>query len=274
MSYRIDYMVSSDAVVASTDKRLSICYETNGFSFSVRARNRLLSIGRVSMDGSQTMAQMMGTIKEAFSKAGITPYSCGEAELIVIAEQFVWVPNDLYDKGKDNAYLSTVCKVMPGKVVCSDYNESINSHIVFAAEKDVVTSFKVAIPGLKIRCQHGVLVNNYVLDASTSKSLIAVNVRDGKSDYEVYSDKVLVLSNTYDCANFDETIYHAINLKQQFNLNEKPLTVLLCGNISRMEYARISDFFDIVGLYNGKPASLTTADMKPVANYKNALILS
>ena len=140
MSYKIDTYFSTERKVASFEKKISICQTSNGFSFSVRTdANDLVSIGSFTLTECNSMIDFLTSAKNALHELKIETFGLHEVELITIADQFVWVPNELYDDAKKNKYLDAVCAVRKGMAVFSDYNKAIDSHVVFAADKNITS---------------------------------------------------------------------------------------------------------------------------------------
>lgn len=275
MSYKINSFIASDKDVASYEKRLSICLSSNGFSFSVTTiHDELIAFGVVECNTATSMSEMIANIKGALSEAKIQPFGLKEKELIVFSRQFVWVPQHLYDEKKERSYLEALCTIDAGCTVISDYNEAIKAHIVFSADNSLVSAFKIAIPGLKVRCQHCKMVNATTLENSDLKSVLLINVREGAADYAVFCNKKLQISNTFDCVNFDEALYHALNLTKQFHLEDAMMVAAVCGNIDREHFKRLREYLPNVALYTGRPLTLTVPEMQHIPAYRHALILS
>lgn len=275
MSYKINNFISSDIDVATYEKRLSICLSSNGFSFSLRSlSDELLAIGDVACNPEAPMVELLTDVKNAFAEMRMPPFGMKETELVVPSSQFVWMPQHLYDDTKKNAYLDALCKVSNGYGVYSDFNEEIKSYMIFSANNNQVSAFKIALPGLRVRCQHSKMVNSYLLAKSDMRSVLMINVREGESDYCVFCNKKLQMSNTFRCDSIDETIYHALNITKQFHLEDAAMDVYVCGEIDRDKYAKLRPYFNKVALFTGGNLRLTVVEMQHVAAYKYALILS
>ncbi len=275
MSYSINTLVSSDKVVVSYEKRMSICLLANGFSFSVTSlRNELLTLGEVQMDTKASIPELVNNIKAAFSEAHIQPYGLKECELIVMANQFVWVPQPLFEPANERQYLEAACSLAPASLVQSSFNSEIDAYVVFAADSTVVSAFKVALPGIKIRCQHDKMVNSSLVEFSDQRAVLAMHIRDTQTDYAVLNNRKLAITNTFESCNFDESLYHALNLAQQFHLEESNPAVAVCGCVNRQDFTRLQSFFPQVSLYVGRPLTLCHEDMCRQPLYRHALILS
>lgn len=275
MSYKINTLVQSDKDVAQYEKRLSICLTPNGFSFSVSdILDQLLVIGQAECNLQAPIAELMADIKGVLGEAQIYPYGLKETELITISNQFVWIPQHLYDDSMQRTYLETLCKIQPTYSIHTDYNKDIKANIVFSADNNIVSAFKIVLPGIKIRCQHSKMVNSIVLENSDQKSLILIEMRGKESDFTVVCNKKLLLSNTYDCANIDETIFYALSLTKQLHLEDSRMMVALCGDVDRDVFSTFRHYFDSVVLYTGRPLTLTVPEMQHIHTYQYALVIS
>lgn len=275
MSYRINSFIKADKDVVSYEKRLSICITPNGFSFSVVSQDgNVVALGDVECDMSLPMAQLLATAKSVFTEVGVATYGMKEAELVVPSRHFVWIPMHLYDEAKNRDYIEAIHKLAGGEGVFADYNVAAGAHLVFVADSNLVSAFRIAIPGLKIRAQHSKMVNNETIEASQMKSLMVINMRGKESDYSIIVNRKLQLSNTFDCANIDEMLYYAVNINKQLRLDDVPLCVALCGDVDRESFEHVREFFDDVVLYTGRNLQLSTEELRRAPIYRYAIILS
>lgn len=275
MSFRINSFIKADKDVVSHEKKLSICITSNGFSFSVVSQKEdVIALGDVEGDMTLPMAQLLGNVKSVFAEVGLTTYGMKEAELVVPTRHFVWIPIHLYDETKNRDYVEAIHKLAANEGVFADYNAAAGAHLVFVADTNLVTTFRIAIPGLKIRAQHSKMVNNETVDASQMKSLMLINIRGKESDYAIIVNRKLQLSNTFDCSNTDETLYHALNINKQLRLDDVPLCVALCGDIDRESFEHVREFFADVALYTGRNLQLSTDELRQAPLYRYAINLS
>lgn len=275
MSYKINYFIASDKDVASYEKRLSICLASNGFSFSVTdVYDELLAYGEMQCSLLSPIGELLSDIRAALAETRLQTFGLKETELITLSNQFVWIPQHLYDADNRKQYLDIMCKVPMGYGVFDDYNDLIKAHLVFSADNNIVSAFKVAIPGIKIRCQHSKMVNPIVLENSDQRSMMLVHFRAGETDFAVLDNKKLLLSNSYSCSNIDETMFYALNLARQFHLEDNRLLVGVCGSVDRDKFALLRDYFPNTALYTGRPLTLTVPEMQHIHTYRAALVLS
>ena len=101
-----------------------------------------------------------------------------------------------------------------------------------------------------------------------------MNVREGATDYAVFCNKKLQISNTFDSASFEETVYNALNITKVLKLEDAQMTLSVCGNVGREEFALLRRYFPNVELYTGRKLKYTVAEMQHIPAYRYALILS
>ena len=275
MSYKINSFIASDKEVASYEKRLSICLASNGFSFSISTiHDELLAFGEVECNTAAPMSELIADIKGVMAEKRIQPFGLKEKELVLYSQQFVWVPQHLYDEKKQREYLEALCTVATGCSVNVDYNDAIKAYLVFSADNNIVSAFKIAVPGLKVRCQHSEMANPTLLVSIDMKSVLFMNVRPEETDFAVFCNKKLQISNTFSCENWDETLYHALNLTKQFHLEDAAMLTAVCGDVDRERFASLRSYFPNVALYTGRQLALTVPEMQHIPAYRHALILS
>lgn len=270
--YTINSLTCSNSQVASYEKRLSICLTSNGFSFSLCSDNdTLLAVGEAQCNMNAPMSELMGNIKGVFAEAGIQPYGLRQTELVVPSRQFVWIPQHLYDANKERQYIESLCDVEKGYALFSNANDAVGAQIVFTADANIVSAFKIAIPGLLVTCQHCKMANATIMAQSDLKSVLMMNLRHDVTDFAVFCNKKLQLSNSFDCANIEETLYYAMNLTKQFHLEDAKLTCAVCGDVDREKFAFIRRFFPDTVLFTGKPMTLSVPEMQHTPLYRFAL---
>lgn len=275
MSYKINYFIASDKYVAQYEKRLSICLSSNGFSFSVTdVYDELLSLCDVECNMGSSIGELLSDIRGILSDTRIQTFGLKDSELTLMSNQFVWVPQHLYEPEKKKEYLDVMCKVPAGYGVYEDYNDRIKAHIVFSGADNCVSAFKIAIPGIHIRCQHSKMVNATVLDASDGQTMMLVNLRAGETDFAIIGNRKLQISSTYNCVNFDETMFYALNLTRQLHLEDARMTVGVCGDVDRDRFALMRSYFPNSALYTGRALTLTMPEMQHIHTYRYSLILS
>ena len=80
MSQLVTDIITTDRPVANSEKRLSICLRSNGFSFSeVTLSGVLLTFGEAEGQHATSMTSIMADVKALFASVGIRPLEFFEA---------------------------------------------------------------------------------------------------------------------------------------------------------------------------------------------------
>ena len=198
------------------------------------------------------MSEAIQQVRDAMRQRGIDAVG-QQSQLVVNSDCFVWMPDSLYEAGLERQYLGAVCDIPTGTTLYVDHNAQVQAHCIFAVDSTWVNAFRIAVPGIVIRCQHSLYANEALFRRSDLKSLVLVQLREGMADYMVLCNKKLLLSNTFAATTTEEAVYHALNLSQQLHLAEADMEVLLCGKVDRPEYGFFARFFPKVDLYREDP---------------------
>ena len=274
MADRVTSIITTDKAVATDEIRLSICLRTNGFSFSTMTMGReLLTFGEAEVDLHRGIGEVSRAITELFASAGIPTFGCKEVRLVVPTSGAVWVPEHLYDAGRDSQYLRMAASVESSVGVCHAYCECMKSWVVFAAEADTVTAFKLAIPGVDVVCQHSVLVNEMLMQRSAQHPVMLMNVREGVGDYEAFYNQRLLLSNSFAAGSDDELLYHALEVMKMLHLETPDMELAICGEVGRKMYGMLQHYFPNVTLYTGLPFTYSNPEFQTLHSYRHVLIL-
>ena len=279
---RVTSIITTDKAVATDNRcttdtnniRLSICLRANGFSFSTMTTEReLLTFGEAEFDLHRPFGQLTEAIKGFFAENGIPTFGCKEVRLVMPSEQCVWVPEHLYDAARDRQYLKMVANVVSDTGVCHAYCKSLNSFMVFAASSDVVTAFKIALPGVDVVCQHAVLVDDALLQRSVQHPVMLMHVRERVGDFEAMFMGRLLLSNSFACGDEGELLYHGLEVMKGLHLETPDMELAICGAVGRELYGRLQHYFPNVTLYTGKPFTYLNPEFQMFHSYRHVLVL-
>ena len=92
------------------------------------------------------------------SRYGISPLELGSMRVVVPTDSFAWIPAHLFDVQRTRQYLNLVSPLGDAQGVFHIHNKALDAFMVFAADTALVTSFKVAFPGIDVHCPHSVLM--------------------------------------------------------------------------------------------------------------------
>lgn len=270
MSYSCKTLITTDKELASCDKRLSICLGANGFSFSVRTMSGvLLTFGLAEGRHASTMTDVMTDVKVLFSSAGIRPLGHAASEIIVMSDESVWVPNELFTTTATRKYLKLVGSEPVSMMTC--LCKALSSTAVFAADEHVVTAFKVSVPGATVMNQHVKMVQ--LASLSSSHPLILTHWREGRVDVAAFNEGRYLYGNTLTFLNEEEAIYHVVDVMKSYGIENPACQVWMCGEVDRQRYTLMRPYFPHVSLFNGTVKDFASPEFQNLHTYRHALIL-
>ncbi|MBR1835202.1 MAG: DUF3822 family protein [Bacteroidales bacterium] len=260
--------------MANSEKRLSICLRSNGFSFSVATvDDLLLTVGDCPFEEGLSAIEAARHVAKTIGEDEVA-LGFKQMSLILPTMQSVCVPAHLYDPSADRQYLATVARVAEGCGIYHSFSAGLNAYFVFAAPSDVATSFKVTLPGIDVLCQHAVLAEAALRSASSFHPYILLHVREGAADIEAFFNGNLLLSNSYPAGNSEEVLYHALSVMKHLHLETPDMELAICGLVDRTFFSRMQHFFPNVTLYTGKTYTFLNPEFQTLHTYRHTLILS
>lgn len=268
MPYASKTFVTSGDYQASRDKRLSICLAANGFSFAEVAKSgQLLTLGEAEGVHAATFTQVMADVKAYFAEVGIRPIGYASMELIVPSNESAWVPDELYSTLANRKYLKLVGGTPESIITC--HSNALASTAVFSANEQVVTAFKVALPGLNVMHQHAKMAQAAPL--SRNHPVILAHWRQGRVDVAAFSDGRYIYGNTLSFSGKTEATYHIVEVMKTYELDNSPTELLLCGDVDRHLYGMLLPYFPKVSLYSGSVS--VEKEFRTLHTYRHALML-
>jgi len=273
--YHVNTFINTDKEVASYERRMSICLQSNGFSFSIiTLDDTLMTFGEADFEFNLPFDQLVSSIKGFIVDNGLPTFGCKDVKLIAPSEHFVWIPEHLYEPLRDWQYIKTVSSFDNPKLsLFHAYSDTLKSYMVFSAPSDVAMAFKVAIPGIDIVNQHSILANKMLLNRSLQHPVLLMHVRNRVGDFDAFYNNQLLLSNSYAASNDDELLYHALDVMKKLHLETPDMELAICGLVGRDIYCRLQHYFPNVTLYTGRPLNYENSQFQTFHTYRHALLL-
>jgi hypothetical protein len=270
--YRSKTLIVTNNAFAPAEKKLSICLRPNGFSFSeLTATGVLLTFGDAEGEHAASMTGVMADVKAFFASVGIRPLGYGSIQLVVISDESVWVPDELYAATSNRHYLK-----LAGSMALSALTapcKALASTAVFTANEALTMAFKVAFPGLKVVNQHVKLASSNIERRSASHGVLLAHWREHAVDYAAYKGGRYVYGNTIPYGTDSEALFHTVEVMKSYGLEGADSELLLCGEVGRERFALLRPYFPTVTLYTGTHTSYLNPEFKTLHTYRNALIL-
>lgn len=278
--YASKTLITTTNELASRQKRLSICLGADGFSFAEAtlddrsgvkcpATGQLLTFGLAEGEHAHSMTTAMADVKALLSSVGIHPLGYASMELVVVSDESTWVPDELYSSLSNRQYLRLVGANPESVMTC--HSKALESTAVFAANEQVVTAFKVAMPGVAVMHQHAKMAQ--LAPCFTSHPVILTHWRQGRVDVALFSEGKYLYGNTLRYANENEAVYRLVELLQAYGMEDKGAELLLCGDVDRDRYMRLRPYFPLTTLFNGTVDRSQNPEFKTLHAYRHALIL-
>ena len=270
MSYACKSLTTTSNELASREKRLSICLGAGGFSFAeVTRAGQVLAIGEAEGHHALTMTGVMSDVKEFFAAAGIRPLGYAKMELIVLSDVSTWVPDELYSSLSNRHYLNLVGGSVENAMTC--HSDQLASTAVFGADEQLVTAFKVAMPGVAVMHQHAKLAQ--LAPLSQERPLIVAHWRKGRVDVAAFRDGKYLFGNTLQFSYSNEAVYRLIEVMKSHDLERDDMELALCGEVDRERYAACRPYFPKVTLFNPIDLTRQAPEFRSLQSYRHALIL-
>ena len=270
MSYISKSLTTAPNALASRDKRISICLAAGGFSFAeLTSDGKLLTFGEAEGAHALTMTGIMADIKAYFASVGIKPLGYARMELVVMSDNSTWVPDELYSSLSNRRYL--LLQGGAGEGIATYHSEPLQSTAIFSANEQVITAFKVALPGVNIIHQHGKLSQ---LSARFSAApTIVAHLRRGRIDMAAFSEGQYVFGNTFSFNGKNEAVYHLVEVMKSYGLESDQTELQLCGEVDRTFYTASRPYFPHVELFCVIDNDSQAAEFQMFPSYRHALLL-
>ena len=274
MSNQVTSILTTQIAVPNNNQRLSICLRSNGFSFMLATTDRqLLTFGEADFDFHRPLGELTQSIKDFFLSLGINTFGLKQVSLILHASHFVWIPEHLYDAARDRQYLRMVSSLPADLGSCHVHVPHMKAFMVFSAPTDIVTAFKLAMPGIDVHCQHSRLVTPTLLSRSLQHPLVLMHVGDGFVDFDAFYNGQLLFSNTFASCSDKDCLFHALTIMKQLHLETPDMELAICGNVGREIYAMLQHYFPSVTLHTGDPCTYALPEMRQIPIYRHVLLL-
>ena len=218
-----------------------------------------------------SMTGVMADVKAFFASVGIRPLGYASMELIVMSDENVWVPDELYSPSANRQYLKLVGS--SAATVMATPCKQLGSTAVYVASDSLATAFKVALPGLSVINQHVKLATLGLEQRSMQHPLLVTHWRVGVIDFAAFRDGRYTYGNTVSFGSDSEAQFHTVEVLKSFGLENTNTELLMCGEVGRERFALLRPYFPVASLYTGTHTSFLNPAFKTLHTYKNALIL-
>ena len=268
--YTCKTLIATTGDNVSQEKRLSICLEANGFSFSeTTPSGELLTFGLAEGPHAVSITNATREVKAFFTESGVKPWGYKSMELIVLSDASTWVPDELYTMTANRQYLKLVGSNAVSVMNC--HSSVLGSTAVFAGNEQLAMAFKVALPGLAVINQHAKMVR--VKDMSKNHPVLFAYWRKGIVDVAACKDGKYLFGNSLKHKGREEAMFRLVEVMRAYGLDDGTAELMLCGDVDRDVYAMMRPYFPKTTLYGGEITRCANPEFKKLRTYRHALIL-
>ena len=268
MPYITKTLITSEGCDASHEKRLSICLLADGFSFApLSLKGELQVFGEVCGGHAYGMTDISRDLKSCFAEVGIRPLLYSRMQMTVFSDECVWVPDEVYQAGNNRQYMRLAGG--GGQGLMTVQCPTLASTAVFSVSDQLVTAFKVSLPGLTVANQHVRMAE--LAGGFADGNTLLTCWRDGYVDIAAYRDGRYIFGNTLAFTDDSTALFHLVNIMKSYSLEGDGTCLLMCGDVTRERYASFRPYFPVVSLFNG--TAKATGPFRTLHAYRHALTL-
>ncbi len=235
--YNLRQLHKVETDIVSSQTRLSICLNANGFSFSLIREDscKLLAVGRFECDLSGSIPTVMNTLRECFNSIGIKMFRFAKIKVVCQTNKSTWVPYKLYDEGKNKDYLRSVANVFENETCLGSVSEKLDAVNVFAYPIHTYSGAKILLSQAEYVSQYQVLAE-YAYDISKfSQNTLIINKTSESIDLALFKGNAFTMTNTIRYNTTADLIYNLLFVLQQTEVDTESVKLLLTGEAYSQE---------------------------------------
>lgn len=228
-----------------SEARLSICLQTDGFSFSIiDNKYELCEMGRfkIAMDGG--ISNIVKAIRESFAILHITMFRFLSTTVLLPSQKQTWLPLKVYDPNQDRECLYLSSGISIAEVLCKDILPDMDMVSLFAYPMETVSALKIVIPGAKfISTQQRLTECAYSITMEGTQTLL-LNHHDDIVDMAFFRNSDFLGSSAHKIDHFSDFIYYLLFTAKHMSLNPSVADIYLSGDaFNEEEMKTIRTFF-------------------------------
>ncbi len=239
--YNLRQLHKVETDIVSSQTRLSICLQANGFSFSLIREDsqKLLAVGQFECDLSGSIPTVMTTMRECLNSIGIKMFRFAKIRIVCTTNKSTWIPYKLYDSSKNKEYLRSTATVCENESALSCISEKLDAVNVFAYPVHTHSGVKILFNQAEYCSQYQVLAE-YAYDISKfSQNTLIVNKRKGCFDLALFKGNTFTMTNTIKYETTSDMIYNLLFILQQTGVDTEQVKLLLTGDTYTPEELQI-----------------------------------
>jgi len=241
----------------TTENRLSIQADLNGFSFSVidDSRKKVLHLFKSDFNWDKGHTDIfLRHVDNCIKSQPVLKRHYGSVDFIYDTPKFVLVPRQLYKKGEELQYLTklhTLDDLDEIDIVELATEEII---IIFAVNSTLLNMIRDAQPSFRIFPAIYPVLAHSTDFAEINKIFFKYN--KGEASIIAYEDKRLAFCNNFPAHHFNTALYYLFLALKQVQFNPEQTTIFASGAIPESEIMNITKYFSKVKYLRNKEIPL------------------
>lgn len=214
------------------NQELSIQAGLNGFSFLIKASSseKYLVFKQYNFKNTLLVDELIRKVEALVSKESFFSTSYSSAKLFFISQKATLVPEAFFSPEYLKKYFEFSHSMDELDELHYTYIESLKAYSVFSIPNYLTGIFYTLLPQIKFEHQGTTLIKYGLNSANKGQSAI-LGINKTFFDIEIFENKELVLSNSFQYTNAMDFIYFVMYACKQLKIDLKTLQVQVLGDI-------------------------------------------
>lgn len=214
------------------NQEISIQVGLNGFSFLIKASetHECLLFRHFNFKNTLLVDELIRKIEGLVSKEAVFSNTYSKATLYYISQKATLVPEEFFSPEYLKKYFEYSHSMDELDELHYTYIESLKAYSVFSVPNYLTGIFYSLLPQIKFEHQGTTLIN-YGLNTVNKKQSAVLGINKTFFDIEIFENKQLVLSNSFQYTNAMDFIYFVMYVCKQLKIDLKALDLQVLGDI-------------------------------------------
>ena len=235
MTRKVIKKISNTSVKTKKEKKLSIQFNLDGFSFSIynTASKKEVYFREYTFEHSQTTPEnLLLKIKEIFKTDVHLQNDFIGVTVIHQNNLATLVPNRFFNENKLASYLNFNIKTLTTDFITFDDLETLDSKNIYIPYVNINNYLFQNFGEFEYKHHHTILIEKLLKVNKNKEKTIYVNVSKTTLDIVVLENDKLLLSNTFSYASKEDFIYYILFVAEQLNIDVQELPLYFTGKIN------------------------------------------
>ncbi|MCK9627076.1 MAG: DUF3822 family protein [Bacteroidales bacterium] len=247
----------------TTEKRLSIQADLNGFSFSVieESRKKVLYLFKSDFNWDKGHTDIfLRHVDNCIKSQPMLKKQYSSVDIIYDTHKYVLIPRQLYKKGEELQYLTKLYTLDDLEEIDIVEVASEEIVIIFAVNSTLLQMIREVQPSFRIfPAIYPVMVHS---SDFSEINKIFFKYNKGETSIIIYEDKRLAFCNNFQAQHFNTALYYLFLALKQVQFNPEQTTVFISGSMPESEISNITKYFSKVRYFRNVAIPLQDANFE------------